>query len=175
MTCLFFTWESQNTAAPNPALDGDFTHCVWRPGATSIVPGGVPWMPYTVWWGMHHLRIFQNRDYQVFLVRCGDRVVHRTCVFPRFFRFPFMQSDDLQIGDCWTAPDFRGQGIAPFAIRAILQSLQRPGRRFWYITDASNAQSIRAAEKAGLVRAGQGRRCNRLGMRAIGYFILDPS
>lgn len=60
-----------------------------------------------------------------------------------------MDDCDLQIGDTWTAPRYRGQGIALRSLRIILKTEYQPGRRFWYVVDAHNSQSIRVAEKAG--------------------------
>lgn len=54
------------------------------------------------------------------------------------------------IGNCWTHPDARGQGVYPFALRHVLQALPDRGiDRVLIETDVSNTASRRGIEKAG--------------------------
>ncbi len=80
------------------------------------MPAGVRGVSFYVWRAFHAAHVFANRDYALLVIYDGDRLVHRSCVFPRYPRFPFMRDDDLQIGDIWTDPDYRGQGLATRAI-----------------------------------------------------------
>ncbi|MBF6568549.1 MAG: GNAT family N-acetyltransferase [Candidatus Binataceae bacterium] len=98
---------------------------------------------------MKPLRLFAAHRYRMLTIRHDSELAHYSGLTPRFWRFPFMDDRDLQIGDTWTAPRYRGQGIALRALRIILKTEYQPGRRFWYIVDAHNSQSIRVAEKAG--------------------------
>jgi RimJ/RimL family protein N-acetyltransferase len=173
MTYLYYATESLGISENNRTIDSCYEFSLWKPGFTSLVPKGISLIPFGAWWMLHQFHVFANRDYSLFLARSNGKIVHRTCVFPRYFRFPFMAKDDLQIGDTWTREDHRGKGIAPFAIQQVLQLLGQPGRRFWYVTAETNLPSIRAAEKGGFILAGKGRRTKRFGVRAIGSFVID--
>jgi RimJ/RimL family protein N-acetyltransferase len=121
---------------------------------------------------MHQTGCFRNRDYGALVIFAGERVAHRALVLPPYFVFPFMSPDDLQIGYTATHVEYRGRGLATFAIREIIRRLSRPRRRFWYLTEESNTASVRAAKRAGLSLAAEGVRKDRLHVRAFGYFAL---
>lgn len=174
MSHFFYTQSSDREPPLDPALvDSRYTSVLWRPGIGSLVPSGISKVPLAAWWFFHYLRVFYNRDYAMFVIYDGDKVVHRSGVFPGYFRFPFMTKDDLQIGDTWTLPEYRGRGLASFAIRAITGACRRPGRTFWYVVDQDNLASIRAVEKASFVKIGEGIRTKRFGLRALGAYIVQ--
>ena len=107
------------------------------------------------------------------MIRNADgRIVHRSIVTPRYFRFPFMKTKDLQIGDVWTDPDQRGKGLALFAIRKILVACGSADRFFWYLVEQENLSSIRVAEKAGLELGGRGAKRSRFGIALLGYYYI---
>lgn len=145
----------------------------WHPQGGSVVPPQSFSPRFLVWWAFHQLRVFYNRDYVVFLMFDGHRLVHRSCIFPGFFRFPFMGRGDVQIGDTWTHPDLRGKGLATHALHSIVARLAGPGRSFWYVVDAANQASIRAVEKAGFQCVGTGRKRPRAGVRMLGYYTIE--
>ena len=145
---------------------------LWRPSLRSLAPRGLPLMPYAVWALFHALHVFANRDYAILVVYDHGRVLHQSCVFPRWSRFPFMKPFDLQIGDTWTDPEYRGKGIAAAAIRRIVDEMARPGRSFWYVCEESNDASIRVIEKAGFERVGSGVKLPRLGLSILGYYAM---
>jgi RimJ/RimL family protein N-acetyltransferase len=173
MSLLFYYWDQNTLEARQLTLDAVYSWTLWTPRRYEVIPRGLPWMPFAIWWVMHHLRIFSNRDYGIFCVYAGGELVHRSVVSPRYFRFPFMAKDDLQIGDTWTHPAHRRRGIAAFAIQEILAACARPRRAVWYLTEADNIASIRAAEKLGFVKVGEGTRQSRWGLRLLGYFALQ--
>lgn len=154
-----------------PAPKGEF----WKPSLEEVAPAGVKGAVFVVWWLMHQLRLFANRDYAQYVVREDDRVIHRSGIYPRYLRFPFMGTDDLQIGDTWTDPDYRGRGLATEAVASIVGARARPGRRFWYVVSDDNTASVRAIEKAGFSLSGVGERRPRLGLRALGAYVLTQS
>jgi RimJ/RimL family protein N-acetyltransferase len=176
MTHYFYTMCCDDPVISPSHLDSQYKSIFWRPSWTSVKPSGISGSRFIVWWLFHCLRVFANRDYGLFLVYCDKALIHRSCVFPRFFRFPFMKKKDLQIGDTWTSEQHRRRGIAKFAIEKILEECRLPGRRFWYIVEEENVPSIKAVEKVGFTRAGTGDRVNRFGLRILGkYEILSPS
>ncbi len=137
------------------------------------MPRGLVSRPAYVWWLFDRLRIFGNRDYAIAVVRDGDRLVHRSYVFPPYPRFPFMARGDLQIGDTWTEPESRGKGLARAAVLAAVEAFSRPGRTLWYVVEDANAASIRVIERAGFRLVGKGRRHSRLGVRLLGQYTID--
>jgi glycosyltransferase involved in cell wall biosynthesis/ribosomal protein S18 acetylase RimI-like enzyme len=169
-TVLFYRGEGRSDES-GPGLPEGFAWELWSPSITRLTPPGAPAGVYGVWLLFHFLRVFWNRGYAVLLVRHADRVVHRSLVTPGYFRFPFMGRDDLQIGDTWTDPEYRGRGLAAFAIRRILAARGSP-TSYWYVVEPDNTPSIRAAEKAGLRRVGSGVRRKRYGLHALGSFTM---
>ena len=154
------------------ALEEGYAWEIWKPSFTEIVPKGMPLLPFGAWWILHHARIFSNREYALFLIRHDRTIVHRSVITPGYFRFPFMGKEDLQIGDTWTSAAHRGKGLAVFAIRRIVAEYARRGRRIWYLVGKDNLPSIRAAERAGLVRFGEGTRTKRLGVALLGQYEI---
>jgi len=81
----------------------------------------------------------------------------------------------LQIGDTWTMPEYRGKGLATFAIRKILEKFQKSGRCFWYVVEENNLPSIRVIEKSGFLLKGKGIRTKRLGISLLGRFEMTET
>jgi GNAT superfamily N-acetyltransferase len=149
---------------------------LWRPGDTPPGPYNFIGRAHLAYLGFHRLGVFANRDYSaLFIDDAAGRTLHVSYIFPRFFRFPFMTADDLQVGSTHTEPDARGRGLARRALVEAARRLAHPGRRFWYLTEASNAASCTVAEKAGFDLVGIGRRIPRLGIGALSaYRMIEP-
>lgn len=154
-------------------LPETLTSVLWRPTWRVVRPPGLTGARWLIWWAMHHFRVFGNADYGVLLVVDGTGcVVHRAGIFPRWARYPFMEAKDLQIGDVWTEPAWRGKGIATSSISTIVSSFTSPDRQFWYLTEPDNHASIRAVEKNGFEQHGEGRRIPRLRLHVLGQFVV---
>jgi RimJ/RimL family protein N-acetyltransferase len=122
------------------------------------------------------LRLFRSRDYAIVLIHEGDTLVHRTCLLPAHFRFPFMKPGELQTAGIWTRPDKRGLGLGLMAMRAVFQRLEDPGRTLWYMVREDNHASIRLAEKAGFRLWGRGGKRVSPGLGLLGkYHIIEGS
>lgn len=172
-TFLFYCIRSQDdrlTVARGK--ESDCTISVWRPCMRRLVPPKGKFWPFAIWWILHHARVFRNRDYSVLSICKGEEVIHRTCIFPGYFRFPFMANNDLQIGDVWTALKYRRRGFAACGITSAVEFFADRRRRFWYITDQLNVPSIRTIEKVGFRKVGEGERSSRLGMKLLGSFVM---
>ena len=155
------------------SIDKRFNAILWNPITLEIVPKGVALLPFGVWWAMHKLHLFVNQNYGLYLIYDGHNLIHRSVITPRYFRFPFMGKEELQIGDTWTMPEYRGGGLASFAIQKIVELHKKPGRRFWYVVEEDNNPSIRVAEKAGFKKVGAGYRGKRMGMKVLGSFEME--
>jgi len=173
MRCLFYV--SGETPAKDLCQHWDVKYqvVIWRPSLRSIAPPHCPKMTSGVWWLFHICHVFRNRGYCALLVFEGKTLVHRLTVFPGYFRFPFMGQADLQIGDTYTHPAYRGRGIATVALGEIVRRISATGGELWYVTSEDNVASIRVAEKAGFRLRGYGTRRSRFGMRLLGQFRID--
>lgn len=170
---LFYKFfEKSQTFYSEEEID-KFECFLWSTGILRIIPDGISWLPFGVWWLFDRFHIFANHNYALFLIYDENKLVHRSCVFPKYFRFPFMQKDDLQIGDTWTHPEYRGQGLATFAIWKILRNYHKPGRHFWYVVEENNKASIRVIEKSGFSLVGKGVRTKHFGISLLGSFELQ--
>jgi RimJ/RimL family protein N-acetyltransferase len=168
---LFFTGKPEPAPTPPPLTIG-YEPLFWRPSLTRICPPGQRLYPFAIWWLLHVLRVFRNREYGVFLIRHASQWVHRSVVTPRFFRFPFMNVRDLQVGDVWTAESERGRGLASFALLSILRADRDRQRPYWYLVDEGNVASIRVAERANFRRTALGTRTSRCGIRFFGAYQI---
>lgn len=176
MKYLFYRLDSiinSKIQEKKPLPDKRFNAMLWKPTSLEIIPKGIPWLPFGVWWIMHHLHIFTNRDYSLYLIYIGYNLIHRSVITPRYFRFPFMDKDDLQIGDTWTATTYSGKGLATFAIQMVCQLHMKPSRRFWYLVEETNLPSIRAVEKVGFTKVGEGNRIKRFGLSILGAYNIQ--
>lgn len=165
-TCLVFRFEGEAVPAA-PPVSARF----WQPGWLRLRPPGQSLPVALVWWLFDRLGVFAGREYGVMVLEQEGRFVHRSSVFPAFFRFAFVRPGELQIGDTYTVPSARGQGLALMAIQAILGRF--PGRTFWYVTEEDNEASIRVIEKAGFSCVGTGRKRDRWKLKVTARYELD--
>lgn len=173
MNYLFYENTGDNhKSSSNIVNDSSYSISFWKPRLNKIFPLGLSEKRFLFWWFMHQLRFFPNRDYSVLLIHRGNDLIHRSCIFPRYFRYPFMKDNDLQIGDTFTDHEYRGKGIATLAILNIVESLKMNNRKIWYITEENNKSSIRVIEKAGFKKIGSGIRTSKFGLRLLGSFIM---
>jgi RimJ/RimL family protein N-acetyltransferase len=171
---LFYRCDAPADPRGDGRLSSAYSWRLWTPRAGGLLPDGLPVFPFGLWTAMHHLRVFANGDYGVLVVYHAGRIVHRSGLFPRYARFPFMTKEDLQIGDVWTDPDHRSHGLASFALQELVRAKAGQGRRIWYVVEPGNAASIRTVEKAGFTLVGQGARTKRFGLSLLGQFVMAP-
>jgi RimJ/RimL family protein N-acetyltransferase len=154
---LFF----HRTLTPLPIArewPSDLTLELWRPTLAQPLPPDLPLFPFGVWSAFHFLKVFSAPDYAVLLIRQGERLVNRTCIFPPHFKFPFMRPEELQLAGLWTDPTQRGRGLGFLAVQEVFRRLGDPRRSLWYLAREGNRPSIRLAEKAGFQFRGMGAR-----------------
>ena len=152
-----------------PGHEGRF----WTPSLHEPLPPDLPARIFTAWTAMHHLRVFRNRLFAIYLVSRDGRLVHRSCVLPAWYRLPFMAAQDIQIAATHTAPEARGQGLARAAVSAIVARFRAPGRTIWYFANEDNHASLRVIEQCGFACAGEGVRTRRHGLALLGQFVID--
>src|SRR5206468_682933 len=103
----------------------------------------------------------------------NEKLVHFSEFTPRYWRFPFLEDNDIQIGDSWTDPMHRGRGLRKFAVDRIVRLLEQPGRRFWCAVESTNRSSIRAIESAQFAPVARGRFVKPWGLGLLGAYRVD--
>ena len=170
---IFLCFDCARSPRPPEISVADVMVEIWRPELQPLPPPCALGLgARMVWPAFHFLGIFRNRDLAMVRLEQETRCVHRTILFPPFFRFPFMQRSDLQCGDIWTDPAERHRGLAAAGVTAALHHAWQPGRKIWYLTEAANEPSLRLAERAGFQPVGHGRRTRRLGLKIFGQFVV---
>jgi len=155
---------------------------ILEPKIYRILPKGIMTLPHKwsmilncfFYWVMRHPKLVSKFFYSIFIVYSGRKMVHYSVVSSRYFRYPFMGENDIQIGPCWTNNEYRGRGIHYFVIQTILGTYQDKGDfNFWYITREDNIASQRSIEKSIFLENGRGVRIKKFGLRILGAFIME--
>jgi RimJ/RimL family protein N-acetyltransferase len=168
----YIVYSTNGRRIREPDLDQPFRFHWWHPGLGRVVPPGLT-AGFALWWVAHCLRVFRNRNYSVLYIMDGAKIVHRTCLIPAVFRWPFMAKQDLQISSTWTDPEYRGRGLATAALREAILHTRKIGRRFWYVTRSENESSMAVCSKAGFDFVGSSERTRWFGVRLLGQFVLN--
>jgi GNAT superfamily N-acetyltransferase len=166
-------WAGADRLEAMRAAEPELRASFWGPSfARPFPPGRLDprILSYTL---LHVGRQFKCRDYgMVALIDQQGHIAHSSMIMPSFARFPFMERRDLQIGATQTRAEYRGRGLAVWAID---EAVARFGddRSYWYLTNAANAASIAVIRKAGFTFAGTGDKEPRLGLRSLGYYAIS--
>jgi RimJ/RimL family protein N-acetyltransferase len=147
----------------------------WHPGRDGPPGAVLPRWPYIVWWLFDRLLVFSNPHAGVLMIRYRDHVVHRSLVTPRWFRFPEMGRNDLQIGDTWTDPEHRGKGLAKAALAAIHEHWAGKYDQMWYLVGEDNVASVRVIETCGYRLVGRGKRTRPIWLGILGRFVITSA
>jgi acetyltransferase (GNAT) family protein len=165
---------SREDAAPRRLPPG-YSLETWKPGRGRILPPTLG-LKFALWWLLHVFGIFRNPNYTVLIVRRNGRAVHRTCLIPKYFRWPFMSDNDLQVSSTWTHSSHRCLGIATCVLQHVVEEWSKEGRTLWYVTHADNAASIAVCCHMGFRMKTAASRTSRLGIRLLGELaLLDGS
>lgn len=172
---LFFTSRGRPIQSVEETLNpvGRIDLQVWTPRWFNLKPRQFSFLPYSVWWLFNYVGIFRNDQYRIFLFKEQGKVVHRSCLFPPFFRFPFMAAADVQVGDIWTVETKRGQGLSKAMLKHIMSLY--PNTRIWFLCESANQASANLARSAGMQLHGVGRREARFGIGLFGRFVVRSS
>ena len=169
----FYCLSDLYQLGPKPEISPTVRVRLWRPG--DRIPGPETFLGHTHFFylAFHRLGLFANDDYSAICIEEDDgTLLHVSCIFPRFFRFPFMAKNDLQIGATFTVVGARGRGLAKLALIEAVRQLASPGRAFWYLAEEVNQASCRVADQAGFKVVGHGARIARLGLSVLGAYRI---
>lgn len=159
-------------AAARRAGGSDYAAEFWSPSLRTPFPPGRHDPRIMAYSGMHAFGMFACPEYSMVMIRHrAGALAHSSMIIPAFARFPFMGANDLQIGATETPPEFRGRGLAAWAIAEIV-ARHGPHRTYWYLTEAANTASVAVIRKAGFHLAGTGDKQPRFGLRALGYYAI---
>jgi RimJ/RimL family protein N-acetyltransferase len=145
----------------------------WEPSIDGYPPRGSRRLSNNLWWLLSKTGAFARSGFAEICVEQDGRLLHRLIVTPAWFRFPFMSSRDLQIGDVWTAPDARRQGLGQAAIGEAHRRLSDDGACFWYVTDGDNGASGALARSCGYRLVAIGSRTRRFGTALLGQYVIE--
>ena len=161
------------------SLPVGYSVSIWWPSRRHPWPLGLDSLRSRARFGFRYLldsvRSFANREVGAVCIHYADRLVHYSAFTPRYWRFPFLADDDLQIGDTWTSPDHRGRGLAGYALHEILDMKQKSGRGLWYVVGDNNPASIRVVERAAFELAGVGRWHRPWGIKMLGSYVMNDA
>lgn len=102
--------------------------------------------------------------YRIVYVKDGDVIIHFSIILPKYFKFPFIGPNDLEIGPCWTKEEYRGQGLYPAALSYIIRKYQHTRvQRLFMFTRKPNVASQKGILKVGFRPFGIGFK-SRLGI-----------
>jgi len=101
---------------------------------------------YDLYWYLN-----TNGNCWVYSVFDGNHEVHHSYTTNRLYKFPFMKVNDLQIGNCYTNPFYRGKGIYPYIIKYIVEEHLKnyPVNDVYMLIEEENISSQSGVKKVG--------------------------
>jgi RimJ/RimL family protein N-acetyltransferase len=148
-----------------------YSMSTWKPSLLQFIPPGLPGK-YVFWWLMHYFSIFKNKNYSAVIAKDNSKIVGIIVLSPAYFRWKFMNNNDLQITNVFVNSDYRGKGIAYQMINHAIKNFSLTGRVFWYITTQDNIPSMKLSKKAGFQLAGKGLKINKTGIKGLSEIKL---
>lgn len=116
----------------------------------------------------------KRKAYRALLIRDEKgRLAHMSMVFPRDFKEAFMGEGDLQVCRTFTEAEYRGLGLAKYAVQEILRSGLASSANYWYVVAPTNAASIRVARANGFEDYGIGVERALLGISRLGRTVAQ--
>lgn len=175
VTALFYVRDATGPVPEASALPDGYGLEIWRPGRDGLGSGWCERPTNLVWWAMERGRLFARGGFAEVTIRRNGRLVHRLIATRGWYRFPFMERDDLQFGGLWTCLPERRRGLARIAMAEVHRRIGSEATRFWYVTNADNAASIGLIESCGYRLFGKGRRTRPLGIAMLGQYVPNTS
>ena len=170
---LFYRLDATEQSPLVGLEDHAFSAELWKPSLRAPWPHGAGQdkkLHFLFRTLIHVTRMFPSSDSGALALYKGAQLVHYSAFTPRYWRFPFLSRQDLQVGDTWTEPSCRGKGLAKRALQRLVTRMRMPGRNFWYVVEDINRASIKVAEDCGFRLAGIGTRVERL--KGLDYYEI---
>lgn len=130
--------------------ESSITLAEWKPSLFSWHPKGYG-SKYFIYSLFSYLGIFKSNNYSAFFAYKENQLVGSLLVVPKYFKWPFMSKDDLQLTYVKIYKEYRGKGYAKQMITNALFMLKNRNKDtiVWYVTDDSNLASKSTAEGVG--------------------------
>jgi hypothetical protein len=143
-----------NTELPNSSfkLDSQFKVTIWKPSIFDLIPPGKPFK-YILFTFFTWFRVFKNNNYFYIRVYHNKTLVSSVMVVPAYFRWKYMDKNDIQFIYVTTNEAYRGQNLAASTIVETLKYLKSKVNLSWYVTSSDNIASQRVAIKLGFKEA----------------------
>jgi len=168
----YLIYKLINSRAPSNMHKGSPDFVIIKPTIYNVLRFAKNYYPFVSWWLFHHCGVFYNKCFFMIGHFENNQLVHRTCVFPGYYKFPFMNKEDLQLGEIWTKEDYRRKGLASHAIKYILNLDHYHNKTFYYVVSANNFESIRLAEKIGFIACYKAHKKRKMGLSFIGKYEI---
>lgn len=92
---------------------------------------------------------------KVYSVYDEEKVIHTSYVVRGKEKFAFLKKNDIEIGPCWTHPQYRGFGIYPAVLSSIIRNELAGGGTAYMIIREDNTASQRGVSKVGFEKTGE--------------------
>lgn len=159
-----------------PSIDHqDIEFKLWKPTVINLIPPGKS-LKYLILALLHFTKTFKTPYYsQAELKKDGKRVC--SClIVPKFYRWPFMNDEDIQFAYVMTDNEHRGKGYSWQLIYHTYQLLSKnSSKTYWYVTDTGNPASMRLSEKMGFTLYATGKQKTFLGIKTLTAEKHKPS
>ena len=111
--------------------------------------------------------LFTLAKYRIVYVKKDNTIIHYTHILPKFFKLPFMNSRDLEIGPSWTDELYRGKGVFPAVMEYAIQYFKKEKRTFYVFAHINNEPSRKSILKVGFNKWKNGYKIGKLGIYRI--------
>jgi ribosomal protein S18 acetylase RimI-like enzyme len=149
---LIYRYDYSGIESAKPRVGANLI--AWRPSIRSLKPRDKAWR-YVAYSFFHWLKIFGNSDYCSLSVEENGEPRASMLVVPAYFRWPFMEQNDVQLAYVMTHASSRRQGWASYLVSQSIRHLARKDRSIWYVTDTNNVASQKLAENSGFELVGK--------------------
>ena len=170
---IFYRGDSDNIKLFDTSLPDGYSFSLWRPALNRITPKGLFRRTFIFCWIFHILRLFKSSNYSIFIIYYDQKIVHYSVVMPPFFKYPFMNKNDIQIGPIDTESDHRRKGLSSYTIGKIIDTYLQLDTQFWYIVRDENEISKRVIEKYGFTAWGEGSNRKILSIPGTGIYKTE--
>ncbi len=139
-------------------LPKEFVVKIFKPNIYALQKHGRFSLIYVIWY------LFTLGKYQIIYIYDKNNIIHYSHIIPKFWKFQFMERDDLEIGPSWTHEEYRGQGIYPYVLNYIINKFEKNCIDFYMIVNKTNIKSIKGIEKSGFLQVGELKKSKVLGV-----------
>ncbi|OQA66628.1 MAG: hypothetical protein BWY36_00871 [Candidatus Diapherotrites archaeon ADurb.Bin253] len=170
---IFFKKNLEVPTSKEMEINTSYRYCVFIPSLWEPVPKGIEinltfflWSIYSILWKI------KKNVYELHLLYDKDILIHYSVVLPKYYRFPFMERKDIEIGPCWTHKNYRGQHLYPFVLTKIINKFTNKQINVWMFCDEGNISSRSGILRAGFEIVGYGEKTRLLGLKLLGQYRI---